>query len=225
VPKHPSDDLAFEHWVEWVFDHPVTDPEWYQGENANLWTASPVVTVDYITRLFEAAPACLQKFSDAQASQGLWFLASSIVFDGLSNVYSEGVLRSQRHRCVSSIYTLFEEYFAGRCSPHLSHINEAGANPLNVTCYMWWDFLAHHTDSPDGRVQSEMDSEILSVMANTLRLNHDACTESALHGLGHWHDYCSAEVVAIIDDFLASHPKLRPELHDYALEARAGSIL
>jgi hypothetical protein len=225
VAKHSPDDLAFQHWIEWVFDHPVTDPEWYQAENVEFWVASPAVTVDYITRLFEAAPTHLQRFSDAQASQGLWFLASSIFFEGLSSLYSEGVLRSQRQRCIRSIYTLFEQYFAIRCSPHLSDIDELGANPLNVTCYMFWDFLHHFAANPEGRVGTDMDSDMLSTMERILRLNQDACTESALHGLRHWQHFCPADVAGIIDGFLASTPHLRQELRTYALDARAGRVL
>jgi hypothetical protein len=224
VAKHPSDDLAFEHWVNWIFDHPVAEPEWYQDTNVEFWVASPVVKLDYITRLFESAPTCLRGFSDAQASEGLWFLASSIFSEELSHLYSEGVLRSQRQRCISSIYTLFEEYFAVRCSPQASEINPADENPLDVTCFMWWDFLAHHADSPEGRIGSDMDSEMLATMERILRLNHETCTRSALHGLGHWQHYCPDEATAIIDRFLTSNPNLDQELRTYALNARAGRV-
>jgi hypothetical protein len=225
VAKHLSGDLAFEHWVEWTFDHPAAESEWYLNENAERWTSSVVVTVDYITRLFEAATTHLAKFSDAQASQGLWLLAMGTFCDGLGSLYGEGVLQTQRQRCIRSIYTLFEQYFAARCSPHLSYIDEQGANPLNVTCYMWWDLLHHHADGPDGRVGSDMDSEMLATMESILRLNHDACMESALHGLGHWQRYRPAEAAEIIDGFLASNPNIRPELRTYALEARTGRVL
>lgn len=222
MAKHPPDDLTFEHWVEWVFDHPVTEPEWYQDESAELWVSSPVVIIDFITRLFEAAPTHLQRFSDAQASQGLWFLASSIFSEELSHLYSEGVLQSQRQRCISSMYTLFEDYFAVRCSPRPALADEAGENPLDGTCFMWWDFLHHFAEGPEGRMGSDMDSQMLATMERILKLNHYACTKSALHGLGHWQHYCPVEAAAIIDRFLAANPNLDQELRAYALNARAG---
>jgi hypothetical protein len=225
VAKLSSDDLAFEHWVEWVFDHPVTKPEWYEDEDVELWINSPVVTIDYLTRLFAKTTVHLHRYSDTQANQGLWFLASSISFDGLSSLFGQGVLGSQRQRCISAMGLLFEHYFANRCTSHLSHIDEPDANPLNATCYMWWDFIAHWADSPEGRIGSEMDSEILATMEQILKLNHDACRESALHGLGHWHHFCPAEVATIIDRFLAPSTNLRPELHTYALNARTGHVL
>lgn len=152
-------------------------------------------------------------------------MASGFFYDGLTCLFAEGVLQSQRERCIRSIYTLFEQYFAIQCSTHLSHINEPGANPLNVTCYMWWDFLAHLADGLEGPICADLDSEMLSTMERILGLKHDACTESALHGLGHWQRYRPAEAGGIIDNFLAANPDVRQELRTYALEVRAGPVL
>lgn len=220
MAKHPSDDLTFEHWIEWMFDRPVTYPQWYQDEHVELWIASPVVIVDYIRRLFEAAPIHLQGFSDAQASQGLYFLVSGFFFDGLSALYGEGILQSQRQRCINSIYTLFKDYFAVRCSNHRSGGDEANENPLDGTCFMWWDLLHDFAQGPEGRIGSDMDSEILATLEKISQLNHDVCTKSALHGLGHWRVFCPDRVTAIIDTFLASNPNLDQDLRTYALQAR-----
>ncbi|MGD1018592.1 MAG: hypothetical protein ABSA12_04660 [Verrucomicrobiia bacterium] len=219
-----ANDGGFEGWVKWVFDHPVTEPEWYESENAEHWTASPVVIVDYITRLFEEAPTLLSAYSDAQAAQGLWFLGIGIFCDGVPSIYREAVLRSQRERCIRSIYNLFEKYFAIKCSSHLSNIDEQGANPLNVVCYMWWDFLSHEAQDPEGRIGTDMDADVLSTMQRILHLNQDACVESALHGLGHWQHLCPDDVAGIIDRFVATNPDVRHELRTYALEARSGRV-
>ena len=225
MSKYSTSDPAFEHWVDWVFNHPVTNPEWYQSENAELWTASAVTTLDYVTRLFETAPTHLRAFSDAQASQGLWFLAGSFFCDGLSRLFDQDVLNSQRQRCIGSIYKLYKEYLAVRCSPHLGHIAEPGANPLNQVCYMWWDFIYYNSILPEDQCSSDVNLALLSVMAKILELNQDAGSESALHGLGHWHRRCPERVTAIIDSFLTANPNLRPELRDYALNARSGCVL
>jgi hypothetical protein len=224
VAGSSTDDATFEGWVDWVFNHPVTEPAWYQDQNAERWAASPVVVLNNITRLFEESPARLVVFSDAQADQGLWFLAFGYFDQGLSTLWEEGVLRSQRERCLRSIYVLFEQYFAVRCTPRVSDADGPNENPLNMSCYMWWDLLHHHADSPDGRVGSDMDSEVLLTLERILKLNHDACRRSALHGLGHWRDYCPAEATAIIDRFLEENPNLHPELRTYALESRAGVV-
>jgi hypothetical protein len=112
VTHSQTDDAAFEGWVNWVFDHPVAKPGWYWNEEIEPWTASPVVILDYISRLFEEAPTRLAAFSEAQVGQGLWFLAFGHFDDGLSVLWADGVLSSQRERCLRSIYLLFEKYLA-----------------------------------------------------------------------------------------------------------------
>ena len=103
--------------------------------------------------------------------------------------------------------------FAIRCSQHLSHLDEPGANPLNRICYMWWDLFDVN------------DKILLGIMERRLRLDSVACRESALHGLGHAQMLFPQEVETIIDDFLARNPTTRPELKAYALNACSGYIL
>jgi hypothetical protein len=70
---------------------------------------------------------------------------------------------------------------------------------------------------------AEFDSEVLSVLQRLLAIPHDACRESALHGLGHWSiDY--PKVVDIIDQFLSHSPDLRHELIAYAKSAKNGGV-
>ncbi|MEZ5351956.1 MAG: hypothetical protein R2762_04915 [Bryobacteraceae bacterium] len=63
-------------------------------------------------------------------------------------------------------------------------------------------------------------------MKDILSIAHEACQESALHGLGHWHHHHPAAVEAAVDEYLngqngASAP---PELRDYARAARCGCV-
>jgi hypothetical protein len=62
------------------------------------------------------------------------------------------------------------------------------------------------------------------VLRRLLAIPHDACRESALHGLGHWAIYYP-QVAQMIDEFLRNTPHLRPELVTYAERARTGCIL
>jgi len=64
----------------------------------------------------------------------------------------------------------------------------------------------------------------LEAMAQTLEIDHVACLEGALHGLGHWHVYCPAEVEHIIDEFLAERSNLPSDLLEYARDARIGGV-
>ena len=62
MAKHSSDDLTFEHWVEWVFDHPVSEPEWYQGEDAetdDLQDSRDMVKAGLLEVQFHAANGSL----------------------------------------------------------------------------------------------------------------------------------------------------------------------
>jgi len=56
-----------------------------------------------------------------------------------------------------------------------------------------------------------------------LSIPHDACRESALHGLNHWYlSYPRAE--AIVDEWLEQTAGLRPELISYAQNAKVGMV-
>jgi hypothetical protein len=71
------------------------------------------------------------------------------------------------------------------------------------------------------------DSDMLAMLRSILAIDHVACQESALHGLGHWckRGNDTSKVEAIIDDFLRRNPKARPELREYALRARTGMVM
>ena len=79
---------------------------------------------------------------------------------------------------------------------------------------MWWDFYCWCASA-----HRKVDAAYLEVMRQTLALPHDACRESALHGLGHWHRACPGKTERIIDDFLAAN-RVSEALQRYALAAR-----
>jgi hypothetical protein len=118
-------------------------------------------------------------------------------------------------RVFNSFEVLFREFFASRCEPALGHMSEGGA--LNGICYMWWDLYCWY---------SIPDSNFLSMLRTILAIDHMACQESALHGLGHQRKIGkdNQEVEAIIDDFLRRERNLRPDLREYALSARKGMV-
>ena len=127
------------------------------------------------------------------------------------------------------MFTLFERFFAPRCSSHLSQLDTQGTDtsaisPLNMICYMWWDLLPIY-GKPEEPERAEFDATCLEVMRLTLDLDSDACRESALHGLGHWSYIYPQEVKAIIDAWLSRHPSITDDLSAYAFAARRGHIL
>lgn len=218
--------LAFEQWLTYVFDHPVgeTGQEWYWADDADWWDGSHSDTIHFLTQAFENAASLLQHYSDAQLNQGLWYIASNACSNHMLSLLDPGVPWAARQRCVRSFHQLFEQCFARRCTPHLSHLDEPGASPLNLVCYMWWDILPI-IGQPANPDQVALDQEILGVMESTLQLGSIACQESALHGMGHWHSQYPLQVTKVIDLFLQNQNGLRKELRTYALAADRGCIL
>lgn len=217
-------DLTFEQWLHYVFDHPVASSPWYDDEDAEHWCGSAATAVAYLTQLFSDPRRSVQGFSDEQLNQGFWFLLHPSGCDEIEAFFDADVPWQVRQRGLEAIFTLFEQLFAERCNDRLSHLDERGTRPLNSICYMWWDLFtdrgpeAAHSQAPFERVA-------LEVLSRILALKSQACQESALHGLGHFHNSRPGRVERVIDDYLARNPKLRLQLRDYARNAREGDVL
>ena len=210
-------------WIEYVFDHTVTDPAWHWAPDASEWEEPPAQVATHVAEAFEESGRLLTRFSDEQLSQAFWFLMSNSCSDFMYALVDSGVPSLSRLRALRSFVPLFEQVMATRCSPHLSHIDEHEANPLNSACYMWWDILPIH-GCPGETARAEFDAEVLVVFRRLLSIPHDACRESALHGISEWSFYYP-QVSGIVDDFLTSTPNLRPELASYAQRAKVGNVL
>lgn len=219
-------DLSFDEWILHIFDHDddPTMPWWFHKIGADYWNASPAQAIAYVTTLFENPLPRLTEYSDEQVNRGLWYIVSNGGSDYLFALLDPGVSLEDRLRCIQSCYNLYEKLFAVRCSPRLSHLDEAGVNPLNMVCYMWWDLfpIAGKSDHPDN---AALETAILDVMCRTLTLNSIACQEAALHGLGHWAGDHPHRVRTIIEGFLTQPISLRAELRRYAEAARGGCVL
>ena len=218
--------LTFEQWLIFAFDHPVdkTKQEWYWDPDSDWWDGSSADTLQFLTRAFENATIMFQPYTNAQLNQGLWFIVSNACSNHMFALLDTEVPWADRQRCIRSIHTLFEQCMAKRCSPHLSHIDEPGAAPLNSICYMWWDIIPF-SGQPNDPQRNKFDEEILGVLESTLQLDSIACRESALHGLGHWHLYYPQQVTKIINTFLQSQKEMPETLRAYALNANRGYVL
>jgi hypothetical protein len=214
--------LSLPNWIAHVFDHPVTEPEWYWSHDAPEWHDGPEHIASLIADTFEQSAELLSRFSDAQLNQAFWFLVSGSGSDFMFALADSAVPLATRLRALRSFVPLFEQVMAARCTPHLSHLDEQPADPLNSACYMWWDILPIH-GKPEEPDRTEFDAEVLRVLSRLLSIPHDACRESALHGVSEWQFYYpSAET--IVDDWLAQTPGLRPQLLSYAQRAKVGMV-
>ena len=215
--------MIFEEWLTFIFDHPVTKPEWHWNINVAWPELDARSEIAYLTQTFEQADLVLGSFSDRQVNQGFYVLFNA---DYMFCLRDQTVLLPERLRCIYAMEALFAKCFAVRCSPHLSHLDERGANPLNSVCYMWWDILPIHGLSshvPERPDSAAIDQACLTVMKQTLEVDNVACQESALHGLGHWSIYYP-EVKTVIDVFLKRNNSARSELRSYAKAARQNRI-
>ena len=218
--------LTFEQWLKFVFDHPVdeTKKAWYWDIDRDWWDEVPADVIRFLTQAFENAEEVFKPYSDAQLNQGLWFIADNSCSDHMFALLDESVPWPEQKRCIYSIHQLYEQCFAERCTPHLSHIDEPGTGPLNMVCYMWWDIIPI-SGHPGDPVWEEFDQDILNVMGSTLQLDSIACQESALHGLGHWQRQYPERVGDIINSFSMSHRDLQKELETYMKNAFVGYVL
>jgi hypothetical protein len=223
-PDTPMSDLALDEWIRYVFDHPVTDPAWHFDIDAPYQEHTAERTAVLIADTFERSGELLRPFSDAQLNQAFWFLASSSSSEYMCCLTYASVPWPLRQRALRSFVPLFRDVMASRCATTLAHRVEPGATPLNSACFMWWDLLPFDGSWADGQAPRPIDTEVLAVLAELLAIPHDACRESALHGLGHLALF-HPEAVPVIDAFLDRSAGLRPELVAYARQARTGRIL
>ncbi len=217
-------------WINHVFDHPVADPPWYWFADAPAnfgakknWYEAPEDLVVHIAETFEHAGRLLSRFSDEQLNQGFWYLFYHGEPDFMGTLLDNRILLAIRLRSLRSFVPLFEQVMAARCSSHLSHLGEKDANALNSARYMWFDELLDRFN-PQELKQAQLDAELIVTLRVILDIPHDACRESALHGVGHWVRHYP-QLADIVDQFLSSTPGLRPELVTYAESARSGYVL
>jgi hypothetical protein len=206
-----------------VFEHEVKNPQWYfDGENVPEFKAPPIEIAELIGQTFLCAGKDLTKYTDEKVDQGIWYLVSSSGSDFMSSLVSGEVPLPKRAEAIGNIFYLYLDCFAKRCTEVLAHSSEEGT-PLNSSCYMFWD-LCRFSNLEDMLGRKETQDAVLNVLEKILTIEHMACREGALHGLGHIANSCPQNVHEIIDRFL-SRNKLDDKLMAYALKAREGMVL
>jgi hypothetical protein len=211
----------YQEWLKHIFDHEVRGhllPQWYWDEDAPLFEAPDEEIVELIGHTFRNAGQDLAKYSDAQVDQGIWYFVSVSGSNFMHLLESPGVPLPERLEAIQSIFHLYADCFAKRCVETLGYLSEEGS-PLNPSCYMFWDI------SPLTVVEAkEIQDAVLKVLEKILTIEHRACRESALHGLGEMFFARQEAVQAIIDRFLG-RKKLDEKLLAYARTARQGNVL
>jgi hypothetical protein len=153
--------------------------------------------LDYLTRLFSDPVGVLEGLSDEEIGDA-------------------------RIACVHTIRNLYRELFVPRCAERLGHLSEQGGR-LEMICYMFWD-VAVFGGPPGEREGNLFEDAVLDVLEDALYLEHAACQESAIHGLGHRVRRHAERAPAILDRRLRRGPLGDPRLRPYAEAARTGCI-
>ncbi|ODR88742.1 hypothetical protein [Sinorhizobium alkalisoli] len=219
-------DLSYEAWLQHSFGEPVRahGNPWFFDEDPPWWDPQPTVAIEYFTKLFSTIEQSLASFSDAQIAQGLTYLLNTSASGDNGWFLSGSTPVEKRLTCVAAIEHIFTDLFAPRCAAVLGHIDEPGAKPLNMVCYMWWDVFPCLA-LPDDPDCDNLHRTAIDVMRRALQLDSIACQEAALHGLGHWARHRPDHVLPVVDAFLADGCGRRAELISYAHSARCGCIL
>jgi hypothetical protein len=229
--EHLPDDLRYEDWVTYVFDHPVTRPQWWfcdLDDELPDWNplARPARTLEYLTRLFREPSGLIGRFSRAQIDQGLNLIVSSACSNHMFVLMDTTLPLQDRCACIDAMRVLYRDLMA----PVYGDDTECGERTddeperPNFSCFMWWEAipLSGGMDHPD---RDALNDAVLKVFEATLTLKSEACLESVLHGLGHWHSDMPERVSAIVRRFLAERTDISPELRAYSEDAAEGMVL
>lgn len=214
----------YDEWLRYVFDRPVTPSGWYFDLEVEPFVAEPIALAGLIAETCNRSETDLLAFTDAQVEAGISFIFNNSCSDLVFALMDEAVPTSARLRSISSIESLYSGCFKKRCSELLSHLNQPATSPLNSICYMLWDVssLTYWERQNDKGI---FYSAVVELLDSILKLGHLACTESALHGLGHIHSQVPEMTEQVINDWLRKAKPTSPELVKYAEAARCGRVL
>ena len=204
-------DLGFDDFVRLVFDH--EDPEWMWGEH-EVWKLEddPANVVDCLSRVFEDTGVVYPRFTSEQVAVGVNYLINPSMSNMAFCLLDASVSLADRLRSLRSIEPLYAKFFA-KVLPN-EFTNGSSKSRASNVCYMFWDVIPFHgrTTNPytkdDSDVVARWDEHLqtertcIDVLEETLAIEHLACQEGALHGLGHWQSHDPARIAGIVDEYL-----------------------
>lgn len=224
------DDISYEQWVEFVFDHPVLNPQWWwqEPESGYLqeWneSADTARTLMFLTKLFEEPQGLISRFTRAQIDQGLNLLVSNACSNHMFALIDAKLPWADRCKCFDAMIPLYTKLMARVYENDLGHTQHAPSDPQRPTfaCYMWWDVIPLYGDM-DHSDRDRINDAVLHVFEQVLKLKAESCLESVLHGLGHWALYIPERTEPIVKRFL-HRTDISPALRRYAELAAVGGV-
>lgn len=215
--------IAYADWLRYIFDRPTTENRWFFDLELEPFDPEPAATVALIGQTCERSGVDLMAFSDEQVRAGLDFIFNASCSNLAFALKDESVPPRLSHATLARIEDLYRQCFAVRCAPAASHLDEQPSTPLNSFCYMLWDVSPLTSWGHDARGTSSC-AAVLDVLEKCLYIDHTACVESALHGLGHLHFSAPAPVQSVVDRWLSSSGGQHSPLRRYAEAVRVGRV-
>lgn len=229
----PPPPAQFDEWKRCLFARPAelcviydrTVPDFIDRDEALTFEAEPAATLALFVYTMRYMKWIAADCTPQQAAYGL-----NAIFNGSYGAISHDVMAAAatdpaaRRDAILSIYDLYAGYLRD-VSRSVIGRPAADIGELDHFTFMLWDVtpLAGWAGVYD---ETGDDWPLLTVLERVLRIPHDACIASALHGLGHMVFRTNRDrITAIVDRFLAATPGLGPELREYAEAARVGRVL
>lgn len=161
------DNLSFDDWLDFVFEAKwsrLGDKDWMELSDID---ADIEVFVGNCVKLFEDPEFLLKRYDEKQLERGFFgFILSPHA--GLNWwLWDKNQSEDLRRRFIFSSVNFFKQIFT--------------VNPLEHSCYMWWDCLRYFGDKKDLKVADW----IFGALSQILEIDNQYCRLSALHGLGH----------------------------------------
>jgi len=179
--------MEYDEWIDGLFNRRQRNPfelEWEEDWISEAYSLSSSEVLDLIAKTFTRAGVDLQRFPDALVALGLSYITKGCVGGLLSSIYGTGVTTSERLAVINSIYILFRDCLAFRCSD----CSEETGDDLDTYAYMFWDagslciYSIIYSKVDD---EEELIDAVLNVLEKTLTIPNAKCQQAAIHGLGH----------------------------------------
>jgi hypothetical protein len=220
--------IALPTFIDRIFAHARTgDAEpWYFASDVTF-EVEPAQQLQHLTELFRTADALPgYGLSDAQIDMGLWcMLGGAHNWSFVSLFWDPSLPITLRSDTIGALFDLYDRLLA---APPYEAIDfrhpDYPPRRFQTIDYMALALVVEAI--PPSRSTPYDRTRVRSALLNVLErlLNHPAPVTqyAALHGLGHLR---TKKRIDVIDQYLARHPELEPARREYALDARAGTLL
>lgn len=132
----------YQKQLQYIFDRPVSKPEWYWAEEEDpgeLFAPVPLPGIVFIETLLVKPGEDLRPFSDDQVAIGLEYIFNNSCSNLTHDFKEADVPVERRVKALRSLINLFREVYEPRCAPQLSAGARESVSLINGQCYMFWD--------------------------------------------------------------------------------------